>query len=114
MLNHNKAQHLAEYALIFSLILAALIAMQTYVKRGLQGRYRDAADHVVSALRAATGDSGLDGQYEPYYAESEFTIITGTPDSPNTVVREFFEGSETTRTDRITKRDGRRKILPLE
>ena len=45
MLRHRKAQSTAEYVIVLGLIVAAVIAMQTYVKRGLQGRIRDAVDY---------------------------------------------------------------------
>lgn len=44
----NKAcgQSTLEYAVIIAVIVAALLAMQVYVKRGIQGRLRTAADEV--------------------------------------------------------------------
>ena len=114
LFNH-KGQHLSEYALIFSLIFAALIAMQTYIKRGLQGRYRDATDIVGSALRTAKGDSSLALQYEPYYVESNINTTQGTTGNPNTVRQEeFLGGSKKTTTDSTTTRTGYQKILPLQ
>jgi len=70
MLN-RKGQNVLEYSILIALVVGAAIAMQTYVKRGLQGRVRNAVDHV-----GVVGDVGgaplvLSGdQYEPYYAES--------------------------------------------
>ena len=78
-----KGQYLSEYAIVFSLVLAALIGMQVYVKRGLQGRYRDIADTVVLSLREQTGKDDLSLQYEPYYIESNITTASGTAASPN-------------------------------
>ena len=69
---NRKGQNTAEYAILIGLVVAAAIAMQTYVKRGLQGRIRDAVDHV-----GAEGDVGgvtlnFSGkQYEPYYLQSQ-------------------------------------------
>jgi len=70
MLN-RKGQNVLEYSILIALVVGAAIAMQTYVKRGLQGRVKNAVDHV-----GVVGDVGgaplvLSGdQYEPYYAES--------------------------------------------
>lgn len=71
----RKGQNIAEYAILISLVIAAAIAMQTYVKRGLQGRVHNAVDHVGSGgeVAGATfqfpgGDQGT--QYEPYYIDS--------------------------------------------
>jgi len=35
-----------EYALVVAVAIAALLAMQTYMKRGVQGKLRDATDQV--------------------------------------------------------------------
>ena len=106
----HKGQHLAEYALILSLVFAAFIVMQTYVRRGLQGRYRDATDKVVSALKEATGDSSLPLQYEPYYTDSEITT-TAEEDKVETV---SLGGSKQTTIDSATERKGYEKILPAQ
>lgn len=108
-LSNQRAQYLAESALIFSLVIAAIIAMQTYVKRGLQGRYRDATDKIGLALRTTKGDSTLPLQYEPYYTHksgkttSKITTTAGTAMSPNKVVhQELLGGSKKTTIDKTT------------
>jgi len=40
----KKGQNTAEYAILIALVIAAAVAMQTYVKRGMQGRVHDASD----------------------------------------------------------------------
>jgi hypothetical protein len=40
----NKAQTTLEYAILIGVIVAGLIAMQTYIKRGYQGKLRESAD----------------------------------------------------------------------
>jgi hypothetical protein len=44
----KKGQSLLEYAMLFSLILAALVIMQFYIKRTYQGRLKQEADEVGS------------------------------------------------------------------
>lgn len=68
-----KAQTLAEYAIVFSLVFAAIIGMQLYVKRGLQAKFKD---FVVGATKNISNSAGLKQpltQYEPYYIDSEIT-----------------------------------------
>lgn len=71
----KRAQGLAELAVLFALITAVIFAMQFYIRRGLQGRYKTVVDAVGSL--SYTDDNGLAHtalrQYEPYYAASEFT-----------------------------------------
>lgn len=45
----NKAQSLLEYAVVICIIIAALISMRVYIKRGLQGSLRANADSISSA-----------------------------------------------------------------
>ncbi|GAI08597.1 unnamed protein product, partial [marine sediment metagenome] len=42
----KNGQTLIEYAVVITCIIAALIAMQSYIKRALQGRLRSAADQI--------------------------------------------------------------------
>ncbi|MFH1245205.1 MAG: hypothetical protein V1662_01845 [Candidatus Omnitrophota bacterium] len=70
----KKGQSTGEYALIFAIVLGAAIAMQTYVKRELQGRMKDGTDYMARET-AVTGGFALSPvpQYEPYYYVSDYT-----------------------------------------
>lgn len=65
-MNRNKAQSLAEYAILVSIIVVTLLGIQVYVKRGLQAKYKSFVD--------GAGESVGIKQYEPYYAQTEQTI----------------------------------------
>lgn len=70
-LNKNrKGQNTAEYALLISLVVAAIIAMQTYAQRTLQARVRDASQY----LATQTSGIGTTNQYEPYYLQSQYDV----------------------------------------
>jgi len=74
MLN-KKGQNTAEYAILIALIIAAAVGMQTYVKRGLQGRVKEATKHTGTAQEVAGETLTFTGnQYEPYYAESDTKV----------------------------------------
>lgn len=49
----KKGQNTAEYAILIGLVIAAVIAMQTYAKRGLQGRVYDASDSFYEEITGA-------------------------------------------------------------
>lgn len=54
---NKKGQTTLEYAVIIAVIVAALLAMQVYFKRGVQGRIRQASDDIgraYSPQRTAT------------------------------------------------------------
>ena len=78
-LYNRKGQSTGEYALVFAIILGAIVAMQTYVKRGIQGRVKSGTDYMarVTGEIEGYGDTTLDGgslitQYDPYYYESVY------------------------------------------
>ncbi len=68
---NKKGQNTAEYALLISLVVAAIIAMQTYAQRALQARIRDAAGTYLKDGTSALGNST---QYEPYYLQTNYEV----------------------------------------
>lgn len=70
----KRAQSLSEYALVLSLVFAALVAIQLYVRRGVQARLKDATDTPMSLAQQANPDKKLFFQYEPYYSEYETEV----------------------------------------
>lgn len=86
-MRHRRGQSTAEYAVMLGVVLTALVAMQVYIKRGAQGRVKLGVDEFTRAGTGnvgwidddavATGDVKLSrdqAQYEPYYAESDYTV----------------------------------------
>lgn len=45
-LNKKRGQSTLEYAVLITVIIAALISIQTYIKRGVQGRLKSASDDI--------------------------------------------------------------------
>jgi hypothetical protein len=78
----KKAQSTGEYALVFAIILGAIVAMQTYVKRGLQGRVKSGTDYMARE----TEDLGDVTQYDPYYYQQDrITSRTSSQDQDYTL-----------------------------
>jgi Flp pilus assembly pilin Flp len=71
LMKNKKAQNTAEYAILISLVVAGIIAMQTYAQRALQARVRDAGQYLASE----TDDLGTTVQYEPYYLSTNYTVV---------------------------------------
>lgn len=76
-LKNKKAQNTAEYALLIALVVAGVIAMQTYAQRALQSRVRDAATFMTSTTNAI----GNSTQYEPYYMKSDYKVAVNSVDN---------------------------------
>ncbi len=69
-LKNKKAQNTAEYALLIALVVAGVIAMQTYAQRAIQARIHDAAGYMENS----TSQIGASRQYEPYYLQSNYQL----------------------------------------
>lgn len=78
---NKKAQSTAEYVVVLGLIVAAVVAMQTYIKRGLQGRMRNAVDYTDQGGQAADVVQFTGEQYEPYYLTSNFDNARNSDDT---------------------------------
>ena len=66
----HKGQSTAEYAIVIGLVIAAAVAMQIYVKRGLQAKVKLATDYNDPASTLAGGGLNIlgktpNGQFEP-------------------------------------------------
>lgn len=59
----RKGQSTLEYAILVLIVIVALLAMQTYMKRGLQGRMRESTDNIGEA-------------YSPGYTTSAITTTS--------------------------------------
>lgn len=70
LLKNKKAQNTAEYAILISLVVAGIIAMQTYAQRALQARVRDAAQFMANQTSVLGGTL----QYEPYYLSTNYQV----------------------------------------
>jgi len=69
----KKAQTTAEYAILIALVIGAAVAMQVYVRRGIQGRIKNAMDHTGTSGNVGNGTefNFTHEQYEPYYLAAE-------------------------------------------
>ena len=83
MLMNKRAQSTAEYVIVLGLIVAAVMAMQTYVKRGFQGRIKDAVDYTDAGGAGASSVNFATKQYEPYYLSSSFNSNRNSTDNEN-------------------------------
>ena len=77
---NNRAQSLWEYTMLFSLIMAFMIAMGTYFRRGVQARIRSAIVYAArnEVLRQTGGNfiGNLYYGYEPYFLTSDANVVS--------------------------------------
>jgi len=58
MFRGRKGQSTLEYSVLIAIVVAALLAMQIYMKRGVQGKLRAAADDIGQQFDAHRTSSG--------------------------------------------------------
>jgi Flp pilus assembly pilin Flp len=80
-LKNRKAQNTAEYALLIALVVAGVIAMQTYAQRALQARIHDASQYMATADSNSSIGLGNSTQYEPYYLNSDYNMASSSIDN---------------------------------
>ncbi|MFA5144930.1 MAG: hypothetical protein WC723_02875 [Candidatus Omnitrophota bacterium] len=99
-----RAQFSLEYAVVIVCIIIALIAMQAYMKRGMQGKMRQTADSIGE-------------QYDPASTTSDSTMafnsvtntLTTTIDNSGSTTTNTVSNFEETQT-----RTGTETVGPLE
>jgi len=80
MLRKRRGQSVGEYAVIMAVVIGAAVAMQVYIKRGLQAKIKNGTDAYtgIGTTIAQVGGGASDvtvgttSQYEPYYLESSY------------------------------------------
>ena len=87
----NKAQTTLEYVVLFGVIVAALVAMQVYLKRGMQGRMRGYAEQLTQG-----------SAYSPGATTSFIEVTTNT--SENSASHDKESNSEVT-INQLTNRE---------
>lgn len=99
LLNNKRGQNTAEYAILIGVIVAAAIAMQIYVRRGMQARIKDAVDYSMTNPESVFNTS----QYEPYYTQSAYDTTSSSQSTESMAM-----GGEITRgiTNEFTRRTG--------
>lgn len=78
-LHKRKAQSTAEYAIIIAIVVGAAVAMQVYVKRGLQGRIAASTDRFTDALQDPVS----------YGSSAWKELYAGTEKTPNDIQEKY-------------------------
>jgi len=95
----KKSQSTAEYAILISIIVAAALGMQLYMKRSLQAKMHDASGALSEVSGDVTGTGvflATSRQYEPYYSSQKVSDINRISTATNT--SDELEGGAFSRT----------------
>ena len=100
-LKKSKGQTLIEYTVLITIVLGVFVAVGTYVKRGIQGRWKAAVDDL--------GD-----QYDPRYAVSDVKQTIKSNSVTAIMAYEVEEGSWTKRTDEANSIERKQGDIVIE
>jgi hypothetical protein len=113
----KRAQSTAEYAIVIALVIGAVVAMQVYVRRGLQARMKGAVDtyligqtsgNIMDGNTPVNGipkPDGQDGLYEPEFTERKidqerysptFESVSTDTDKEGEITRGVRDGEKET------------------
>lgn len=92
-------QSTTEYAVLLALVATAIIAMQVYVRRGLQGRIKGLADQI-------SGDKGIT-QYEEGRTMSSYNIT-----QEGNIFQTYRGGAASITQGETVTRRGNETVLP--
>lgn len=75
----RRAQSVAEYSILFAIVLGAVVGMQVYMRRSINARIKASSDSfagITANFSIDNNTTAVFGQlyhYEPYYSESAYT-----------------------------------------
>ena len=87
-LNQKRAQSTLEYAVLIVVIIGALLTIQTYIKRGVQGRLKSASDDI--------GDQYSDGNTNSIKKVVRNSVTRETFNAGNSTSQTCSESTNTT------------------
>ena len=90
---NRRAQSTLEYAIIIAVVMAGLWMMQNYLKRGYQGKLKDAADQMGE-------------QYDPKAITATYTITAAT----NVTQTNFGTAQSSVYTDQVNSKTGNESL----
>ena len=97
----RRAQSAAEYAVLISGVILALLAMQTYIQRGMHGRLKQQADSLGKQYDAQRSSSNITTNYNSQVTTNVTTEDTGTEVTTTTDVTTNYDNEHRTGTERV-------------
>ena len=97
-----RGQAVAEYAIVAGVVIAAIVGMQIYLKRGMQAKWKTVSNMYgsISANPFAGEPVGVTpiaamNQYEPYYAPTTNVTVSSNNSSTTQAIDAAGKGTTT-------------------
>ena len=78
LLRKNKGQSTLEYAILVVVVIMALIGIQAYLKRGIQGRMKDASDQIGDQFSSDSSTYNITSTSYANVSEDQNAFTTNT------------------------------------
>ncbi len=108
-LNRKFGQSTAEFAVLVAVLAAALISMQVYLKRGIQGRVKDLAAQIAPDASGRGAQQYEPGKTSSYYQTTQSSATVQAYD--NGAATTYQNGDEGSAPE-STVRSGYERTLP--
>ncbi|MBU1124500.1 MAG: hypothetical protein KKC84_00565 [Candidatus Omnitrophica bacterium] len=92
----KRGQSTLEYSIVIAVVIAALLALNVYLKRGVQGKLKDSADQIGSQFEPTSYNSSWSTTSSGETKSSETRSVTGE------ITSEIEEGETITRSQNET------------
>lgn len=92
-MKNKKGQSMLEYALLLGVIIAAVLIMQVFIKRGFQGGLKDSADKMGDTFSVSSTSIA---QNRIMSTDQKITEEVGTDADPDTGIGAYVPGLEGT------------------
>lgn len=110
MRRHSRGQSTLEYAILVTIVIGALIAMQIYVKRGFQGRWKSTVDDFGEQYDPRTVNSLINYSL----VSNTDTTIEAFPSRDTTTGAQGFTTNRTDITSSFETKQGNTVVGPVE
>jgi hypothetical protein len=84
MIKIKPAQSILEYAILIAIVIAAVVVMQVYMKRGISGRLKESSDK-ISGGEAFSASNTATWQRSVQSGDRNITEMTATNDKASTL-----------------------------
>jgi hypothetical protein len=91
----KRAQTISEYVILITLVVASVVSMFVYVKRGTQGLIGAAADQIGSQYNAEQDFSGKGGYISNSDTTTAMVANQHTYEWPGTILKTYRDTTET-------------------
>ena len=91
MVKIKQAQSILEYAILIAIVIAAVVVMQVYMKRGVSGRLKDSSDK-ISGGESFSANATTTKQTSKMVGSRDITEMTGTGGKAGDVAGELKYG----------------------